>query len=53
MLDLLFLLGDPRRSTTLLDEPFTESKFNVGESIYTGLTEDSGSKKNRQDFPET
>ena len=33
MLDLLFLLGDPRHSKTLLDEPFTEGDLNVGESV--------------------
>ena len=33
MLDLLFLLGDPMRSTTLLDDPTVDGPFNVGEQI--------------------
>ena len=33
MLDLLFLLGDPKRSTTLLDNPVHDGLFNVGEAI--------------------
>ena len=33
MLDILFLLGNPKCSSTLLDEPFAASKFNVGERI--------------------
>ena len=33
MLDLLFLFGDPKRQTTLLDEPFIENDFNVGETF--------------------
>ena len=33
MLDLLFLLGDPRRSATVLDDPTTPSNFTVGENI--------------------
>ena len=35
MLDLLFLLGDPRASNTLIDDPFTECNFRVGETINT------------------
>ena len=31
MLDLLFLLGDPKQSLTLLDDPHTDGPFNVGE----------------------
>lgn len=33
MLDLLFLLGDPLRSSTVLDDPVGHSPFNVGEII--------------------
>lgn len=33
MLDLIFLLGDPNQSTTLLDDPISDGFFNVGEAI--------------------
>ena len=33
MLDVLFLLGSSTRATTILDDPFSVSKFNVGERI--------------------
>ncbi len=33
MLDLIFLLGDPKESTTLLDDPITDGNFYVGEAI--------------------
>ena len=33
MLDLLFLFGDPKRQTTLLDEPFIENDQHVGETF--------------------
>ena len=33
MLDLIFLLGDPKQSTTLLDDPIQDGSFNVGEVI--------------------
>ena len=32
MLDLLFLLGDPKQSTTLLDDPIADGPFNVNET---------------------
>ena len=52
MLDLLFLLGDPRHSKTLLDEPFTEGDLNVGESVpsHMKLLEDSANRKNQPDY---
>ena len=33
MLDLLFLIGDPKKSTTMLDNPYTEGTFTVGEAL--------------------
>lgn len=33
MLDILFLLGDPKQSITLLDDPVQDGHFNVGETI--------------------
>mmetsp|Transcript_29028 Transcript_29028/g.35984 ORF Transcript_29028/g.35984 Transcript_29028/m.35984 type:complete len:174 (-) Transcript_29028:2309-2830(-) len=33
MLDLLFLLGDPKQSTTLLDDPINDGPFNVNETL--------------------
>ena len=33
MLDLLFLLGDPKQSKTLLDNHVLDGPFNVGEAI--------------------
>lgn len=33
MLDLLFLLGDPKQSTTLLDAPSEDGPFIVGEAV--------------------
>ena len=33
MLDLLFLLGNPKQSTTLLDAPSEDGLFTVGESV--------------------
>lgn len=33
MLDLLFLLGDPNSSTTMLDNQKLDGVFNVGETI--------------------
>ena len=49
MLDILFLLGDPRESTTLLDDPLQDGHFNVGETIpILGKI----SKKTRENCPE-
>ena len=49
MLDILFLLGDPRESVTLLDDPFTDGHFMVGETIpILGKI----SKKTRETCPE-
>ena len=33
MLDLLFLLGDPRTSITLTDDTIADGNFRVGEAI--------------------
>ena len=33
MLDLLFLLGDPRTSNTLTDDTIADGHFRVGEAI--------------------
>lgn len=33
MLDLIFLLGDPRKSQTLIDDPVVNGEFIVGEAI--------------------
>jgi len=33
MLDLIFLLGDPRQSKTLIDDPDATGEFIVGEAI--------------------
>ena len=33
MLDLLFLLGDPKQSTTLLDDHVQDGLFTVGEAV--------------------
>ena len=33
MLDMLFLLGNPRQSETLRDDPTEDGMFNVGETI--------------------
>lgn len=33
MLDLLFLLGDPKQSTTLLDDHVQDGNFTVGETV--------------------
>ena len=33
MLDLLFLIGDPKKSVTLIDNPFTHGHFIVGEAM--------------------
>lgn len=35
MLDLLFLIGDPKKSTTLLDNPIIDGDYTVGEAIKT------------------
>jgi len=35
MLDLLFLIGDPTKSTTLLDNPVLEGHYMVGEVMKT------------------
>ena len=31
MLDILFLLGDPKESLTIMDDPLVDGRFNVGE----------------------
>ena len=31
MLDILFLLGDPKESLTIMDDPLADGRFNVGE----------------------
>jgi len=33
MLDLLFLIGDPKKSVTLIDNPLTHGHFIVGEAM--------------------
>jgi hypothetical protein len=33
MLDLLFLIGDPKKSLTLLDDPVADGHYTVGETI--------------------
>ena len=35
MLDLIFLLGDPRTSTTIMDDTILDGHFRVGEAIPT------------------
>ena len=49
MLDCLFLLGDPMKSTTLLDNPVLDGHFNVGENI---PELERILPKTRKDFPE-
>jgi hypothetical protein len=33
MLDLLFLIGDPKKSVTLIDNPLVDGHYTVGEAI--------------------
>ena len=33
MLDVLFLMGDPKQSVTLLDDPVQDGQFTVGEAV--------------------
>ena len=51
MLDLLFLFGDPKRQTTLLDEPFIENDSNVGESFTEPAMYSPDLQKFRQESP--
>ena len=51
MLDLLFLFGDPKRQTTLLDEPFIDNDSNVGETFTEPSIYSPDLQKFRQESP--
>ena len=50
MLDLLFLLGDPTQSLTLLDEPVTDGVYRVNETIPNLRSQET--KKMMKECPE-
>ena len=50
MLDILFLLGDPKESLTIMDDPLVDGRFNVGEH-YPPL--ERINKKTLAECPET
>ena len=50
MLDLLFLLGDPKQSTTLLDDHVMDGVFRVNETI--PRVDRVNTKKVSQEHPE-
>ena len=53
MLDLLFLLGDPKNSTTLLDDSCKDGQFIVGEAIPMHMKVIDKKKTNSYESSET